>query len=52
MASLSKVIATVTSVLILMEQGKLRLYDNVKEILPDFQNPKVTVFDLVTHTVG
>lgn len=52
MASLSKVIATVTSVLILMEQGKLRLYDNVKEILPDFQNPKVTVFDLVTHTAG
>lgn len=52
MASLTKVIATVTSILILMEQGKLRLYDNVKQILPDFKNPKTTVFDLITHTAG
>ena len=34
MASCSKVISTTTSIMMLLEQGKLRLYDSVKNIFP------------------
>lgn len=52
MASCSKVISTTTSILILVEQGKLRLFEPVKNILPEFKMEKVTVWDLLTHTSG
>ena len=60
LASVSKSIATATSLMILVEQGKLRLQDNVKLFIPGFQgwkheNGRVTdikIIDLMTHTSG
>lgn len=52
MASCSKVISTTTSILILLEQGKLRLFEPVCNILNDFKMQDVTVWDLLTHTSG
>lgn len=52
MASCSKVISTTTSILILMEQGKLRLFEPVCNILDGFLCKDITVFDLITHTSG
>ncbi|MGA9391530.1 MAG: serine hydrolase [Candidatus Sulfotelmatobacter sp.] len=55
LASLTKVIATTTAVMQLVEQGKLRLNDPVVKYLPDFlQNGKedVTVRQLLTHYSG
>jgi CubicO group peptidase (beta-lactamase class C family) len=52
MASLTKVICTTTAILILMEEGKLRLANLVTKYLPDFPYGNITVFDLVTHTSG
>ena len=52
MASCSKVISTTTSILVLAEQGKLRLYEPVCNILPEFNLKNVTVWDLLTHTSG
>lgn len=52
MASCSKVISTTTSILVLLEQGKLRLYEPVCNILPEFGLKNVTVWDLITHTSG
>lgn len=52
MASCSKVISTTTSILILLEQGKLRLFEPVCNILNEFQMKDVTIWDLITHTSG
>ncbi len=52
LASLSKVIATTTAVLILMENGEIRLYDKVKDILPEYRHEDTTIFQLLTHTSG
>jgi len=52
MASCSKVISTTTCILVLAEQGKLRLYEPVCNILPEFNLKNVTVWDLLTHTSG
>ncbi len=52
MASCSKVISTTTSILVLLEQGKLRLYEPVCNIIPEFSMKNVTVWDLLTHTAG
>lgn len=55
LASLTKPIATATSLLILVERGKLRISDPVAQYLPEFgQNgkEKVTVEQLLTHTGG
>lgn len=55
MASLTKPIATATSVMILVEQGKLRLQNPIAEYLPEFaQNGKgsITVEDLLVHRGG
>jgi uncharacterized protein YbbC (DUF1343 family)/CubicO group peptidase (beta-lactamase class C family) len=55
LASLTKPVATATSLMILLEQGKLRLADPVARYLPDFgQNgkDKVTVEQLLLHTGG
>src|SRR5262249_42479693 len=38
MASITKPVATATSVLILVEQGKLRLDDRLGRLLPEFDN--------------
>ena len=52
MASCSKVIATTTAIFLLLEQGKLRLYDSVSSYVPDFKYDNITVFDLLTHSSG
>ncbi|HTU93828.1 MAG TPA: exo-beta-N-acetylmuramidase NamZ domain-containing protein, partial [Gemmataceae bacterium] len=55
MASLTKPIATATSVMILLEQGKLQLSDRVSRYFPEFgQNGKeaITIEHLLLHTSG
>jgi uncharacterized protein YbbC (DUF1343 family)/CubicO group peptidase (beta-lactamase class C family) len=55
LASLTKVIATTTSVMQLVEQGKVRLNDPVAKYLPEFaQNGKddITVRQLLIHFSG
>ncbi len=55
LASLTKVIATTTSVMQLMELGKVRMNDPVAKYLPEFaQNGKedITVRQLLTHYSG
>ena len=55
LASLTKVIATTTSVMQLVEQGKVRLNDPVAKYIPEFgQNGKedITIRQLLTHYSG
>ena len=55
LASLTKVVATLPSILVLLEMGKLRLDDRVASFLPDFgANGKesITIRHLLTHTSG
>jgi uncharacterized protein YbbC (DUF1343 family)/CubicO group peptidase (beta-lactamase class C family) len=55
LASLTKVVATTTAVMKLVEQGKIRLNDPVAKYLPEFgQNGKedITVRQLLTHYSG
>ncbi len=55
LASLTKPVATATSIMILIEQGKLRLSDTVGDFIPDLDDPeakKITVQQLLTHTSG
>ena len=55
LASLTKVIATTTAVMQLVEEGKVRLNDPVAKYLPEFaQNGKqdITVRQLLTHFSG
>src|SRR5450432_1640947 len=53
-ASLTKVLATTPSIMLLFEQGKLRLDDRVTEYLPEFQDGKsgITIRNLMTHFSG
>lgn len=54
-ASLTKPIATATSVMILVEQGKLRLNDTVGTYFPEIEEAaakRVTILQLLTHTSG
>jgi SSS family transporter len=55
MASLTKPIATATSIMILVERGQVRLRNPVAEYIPEFaQNGKaaITVEQLLTHQSG
>ncbi|HKH43764.1 MAG TPA: serine hydrolase domain-containing protein [Thermoanaerobaculia bacterium] len=55
LASLTKVVATTTMAMILVDQGRLDLDQPVHEILPGFQGPgkeAVTVRHLLTHSSG
>ncbi|MFK7778385.1 MAG: DUF1343 domain-containing protein [Gimesia sp.] len=55
MASLTKPIATATSVMQLVEQGKIKLNDPVSRYIPEFANngkQAVTVYQLLTHQGG
>ncbi len=54
-ASLTKPVATATSIMILVERGKLRLSDTVGKYIPDIDDPeakKATIQQLLTHTSG
>ena len=55
LASLTKPIATATSIMLLIERGQIRLRDRVAQHLPDFaRNGKgdITVLHLLTHQGG
>ena len=53
-ASLTKVVATTSSIMRLIEQGKVRLNDRVTAYLPEFQGgaSEITVRQLLTHYSG
>jgi uncharacterized protein YbbC (DUF1343 family)/CubicO group peptidase (beta-lactamase class C family) len=55
LASLTKVVATTTSVVKLMEDGKIRMNDRVSTFIPGFERYKkadITIRHLLTHTSG
>jgi uncharacterized protein YbbC (DUF1343 family)/CubicO group peptidase (beta-lactamase class C family) len=54
-ASLTKVVATTTSVMKLVEDGRVRLVDRVADYIPGFERynkANITVRHLMTHTSG
>jgi uncharacterized protein YbbC (DUF1343 family) len=53
-ASLTKVVATTTAIMMLVEEGKLRLTDRVTKYLPDFARGRspITIEQLLTHYSG
>jgi uncharacterized protein YbbC (DUF1343 family)/CubicO group peptidase (beta-lactamase class C family) len=54
-ASLTKVVATTTSVMILLEEGRIRLNDRVSSFVPGFERygkAGITVRHLMTHVSG
>jgi len=55
MASLTKVVATTSAVMMLVEEGRIRLSDPVAKYIPDFGKygkDRVTVRHLLTHMSG
>ena len=61
LASMTKPVATATSVMILVERGRIRLWDKVKEYVPDFAayieekgipGEDARLWHLLTHTSG
>ena len=55
MASLTKPMATATSIMLLVERGQVRLRDPVVEYLPEFApngKDEITIEDLLTHQGG
>jgi uncharacterized protein YbbC (DUF1343 family)/CubicO group peptidase (beta-lactamase class C family) len=55
LASLTKVVATATSIMILVERGKLRLSDPVSLHLPELKGEgreRITIEQLLTHVSG
>jgi uncharacterized protein YbbC (DUF1343 family)/CubicO group peptidase (beta-lactamase class C family) len=55
MASLTKPVATATSVMILIERGQLRLQDKVAKFFPEFAangKDNVTIEQLLVHSAG
>lgn len=54
-ASLTKVVATATSILILVERGQVRLNDPVSRYLPEVKDggrERITIEQLLTHRAG
>lgn len=54
-ASLTKVVATTPSIMLLVEQGRIRLKDCVSQYIPDFERHNksdITVQHLLTHMSG
>ena len=55
LASLTKVVATATSIMILVERGKLRLSDPVSTHIPELKGEgrdRITIEQLLTHVSG
>ncbi len=55
LASLTKVVATATSIMILVERGKLRLNDPVSLYIPELKGEgrdRITIEQLLTHVSG
>lgn len=54
-ASLTKIVATATSIMILVERGKLRLSDPVSDYIPEIKGDgreRITIELLLTHRAG
>ena len=51
-ASLTKVVVTAPAVMMLVEEGRIRLNDPVATYLPSFAGGEITVRQLLTHTSG
>ncbi len=51
-ASLTKVIVTAPAVMMLVEEGRIRLNDRVTTYLPEFAGGDITIRQLLTHTSG
>ena len=54
-ASLTKVVATATSIMILVERGQIRLSDTVDKFIPELKDKdsgKITIEQLLTHVSG
>ncbi|MGC2237717.1 MAG: exo-beta-N-acetylmuramidase NamZ domain-containing protein [Pyrinomonadaceae bacterium] len=54
-ASLTKVVATTTSVMILVERGQIRLSDTIGKFIPEIEDEnakRVTIQQLLTHVSG
>ena len=52
-ASLTKVMVTAPAIMMLAEEGKVRLNDRIQVYLPDFQDrTRITVLQLLTHFSG
>jgi len=55
MASLTKIMATTTAILLLLEQGEIRLQDAAARFIPEFGSrgkQDITIQQLLTHTSG
>ncbi len=61
LASITKPVATATSIMILVERGKIRLWDKVKDYIPEFSayvdeegqtHEDAQLWHLLTHTSG
>jgi CubicO group peptidase (beta-lactamase class C family) len=61
LASITKPVATATSIMILVERGKIRLWDKVKDYIPEFSayvdeegqtHEDARLWHLLTHTSG
>jgi len=52
LASLTKSVATATAVMLLREQGRVDLDEDVTAYLPEFTRTGISVFHLLTHTSG
>lgn len=55
LASLTKVVATAPSVMLLVQEGRLRLSDPIALYIPEIKDPvarKITLQELLTHTSG
>ncbi|EGD53118.1 beta-lactamase [Thermoanaerobacter ethanolicus JW 200] len=53
LASLTKVVATTTLLMLMIEKGLISVYDKVCEYIPSFNEKgkdKITIFQLLTHT--
>lgn len=52
-ASLTKVMATAPAIMMLVEEGRLRLNDSIRSYLPEFADKtRITVLQLLTHYSG
>lgn len=52
LAALTMVIVTNVLVSILLERGTLKIDDNIGKFIPSYNNPNITIFELLTHTSG
>lgn len=52
LASLTKIIATTTSIMMLIERGYFTLDTYVEDILPRYKNPRIKIKHLLTHISG